>query len=254
MIQSGVLTVCYLKQLYRQKEGSNIIQLAYHIRNGSFDSQLFNRQEDLTLVECSSDQVLSTLCSIASTYQDFNYKKFQVSAPMYKTINGIDQINFKLQDIFNPRNSLKEEIQIGDVTYRVEDKVIQLTNQPEDHVYNGDIGFIEKISQKKSKEVYINFDGNVVKYTPSNFHHFKLAYAISIHKAQGSEFDVILIPIVNEFRKMLYKKLIYTAVTRSKKKLYLVGQVKALEYAISNTYVDIRNTTIEEFLKNGINC
>lgn len=93
----------------------------------------------------------------------------------------------------------------------------------------------------------------MVRYTPSNFSNFKLAYAISVHKSQGSEFDVVVIPIVRGFHKMLYRKLIYTAITRSKKKLYLIGDYTALGIAIQNIKVDIRNTTIKEFLKNGIN-
>ena len=123
---------------------------------------------------------------------------------------------------------------------------------PDDNVYNGDIGIIEKINIKP-REIHINFDGNIVRYTPSNFNKFKLAYAISIHKSQGSEFDIVVIPIVNSFKKMLYKKLIYTGVTRSKKKLYIIGEYKSLLMAIGNTNNDIRRTTLKDFLINGIN-
>ncbi|MCI8347540.1 MAG: ATP-dependent RecD-like DNA helicase [Bacilli bacterium] len=252
-ISSNVLNVCYLNKLYRQGEDSNIIRLAYHIKDGEFDKSIFNQKDDLTFIECYSDLVLSNICDIASTYQDLGYKKFQVLAPMYKTDCGIDQINLSLQNIFNSSSGEKNEIKVGEVVYREQDKVIQLTNQPDDNVYNGDIGIIHKISQKKGKEIIINFDGNLVRYTPSNFSNFKLAYAISVHKSQGSEFDVVVIPIVRGFHKMLYRKLIYTAITRSKKKLYLIGDYTALGIAIQNIKVDIRNTTIKEFLKNGIN-
>lgn len=252
-ISSGVLHVSYLNELYRQGEDSSILRFAYHIKDGIFDKNIFNQKEDLTFIECYSDLVLSNICDIASTYQDLSYKKFQVLAPMYKTNCGIDRINFSLQEIFNPSSTEKNEMKVGNITYREQDKVIQLTNQPDDNVYNGDIGIIHKISQKKGKEIIIDFDGNLVRYTPSNFSNFKLAYAISIHKSQGSEFDVVVIPIVRGFHKMLYRKLIYTAITRSKKKLYLIGDYSALNIAIQNTKVDIRNTTIKEFLKNGIN-
>ncbi len=252
-ISSNVLNVCYLNKLYRQGEDSNIIRLAYHIKDGEFDKSIFNQKDDLTFIECYSDLVLSNICDIASTYQDLGYKKFQVLAPMYKTDCGIDQINLSLQNIFNSSSGEKNEIKVGEVVYREQDKVIQLTNQPDDNVYNGDIGIIHKISQKKGKEIIINFDGNLVRYTPSNFSNFKLAYAISVHKSQGSEFDVVVIPIVRGFHKMLYRKLIYTAITRSKKKLYLIGDYTALGIAIQNIKVDIRHTTIQEFLKNGIN-
>ncbi len=253
VISSGVLNVCHLNELYRQVEDSNIIRFACNIKDGVLDKSIFNQKEDLTFIECCSDLVLSNICDIASTYQDLSYKKFQVLAPMYKTNCGIDQINLSLQNIFNSSSKKKNEIKVGEVIYREQDKVIQLTNQPDDNVYNGDIGIIYKISQKKGKEIIIDFDGNLVRYTPSNFNNFKLAYAISIHKSQGSEFDVVVIPIVRGFHKMLYRKIIYTAITRGKKKLYLIGDYTALNIAIQNAKVDIRNTTIKEFLKNGIN-
>ncbi len=253
LISSNMLNVCYLKELYRQEEGSNIISLAYDIKNGDFNKDLFNISDDLTFIECDSDLVIDNICEIANTYKDLSYKNFQVLAPIYKTINGIDNINLKLQNIFNKKAKNKNEIKVGDVTYRETDKVIQLTNQPDDNVFNGDIGQIYKITNKGNREIYIDFDGNLVKYTPSNFNNFKLAYSISIHKSQGSEFDVVVIPIVQTYNKMLYRKLIYTAVTRSKKKLYLIGNYKALCLAINNNNVDIRNTTIANFLKNGIN-
>ena len=171
---------------------------------------------------------------------------------MYKTLAGNDEINKYVQTIFNPKNKTKKEINVGEVTFKEGDKVIQLTNMPEENVYNGDIGIIDKITTTPKKEITIDYDGNLVKYTPSNFNNFRLAYAISIHKAQGSEFDIVIIPLVKNFNKMLYRKLIYTAVTRSKKKLYLVGELEALQIAVSNDLADIRRTTIKEFLVDGI--
>ena len=171
---------------------------------------------------------------------------------MYKTINGIDSINNAIQDIFNKKDKTKKEILIGETIFRESDKVIQLTNMPDENVYNGDIGIISRIVLHPKKEVYIDFDYGTVKYTPANFNKFRLAYAISIHKAQGSEFDVVIMPIVKQFNKMLYRKLVYTGITRSKKKLYIVGDVNALKKAVDNTDSDIRRTTIKEFLINGI--
>ena len=122
---------------------------------------------------------------------------------------------------------------------------------PDDNVYNGDIGVIDQISPS-NKEIYIDFDGNVVKYTPSSFHQFRLAYAISIHKSQGSEFEVVVIPMVKGYHKMLYQRLIYTAVTRAKKKLYIIGDWKALEMACYNNNEDSRRTTIQDYFISGI--
>ena len=107
-----------------------------------------------------------------------------------------------------------------------------------------------KISPKK--EVYIDYDDNTVKYTPTMFNNFSLAYAISIHKSQGSEFKTIIMPIVKGYHKMLYRKLIYTGVTRSKEKLILIGDIKALESAINNTSEQKRRTSLDYYLKNGI--
>ena len=251
-INSNMLKVCYLKELYRQGKDSNIISLAYDIRNNCLNKNIFNQEDDLTFIECRDTEVLDNIALIANTYKDTSYKDFQVLAPMYKTINGIDNINNKLKDIFNKKDKNKEEISVGEVIYREGDKVIQLTNMPDDNVYNGDIGIISKIVTKNNKEIYIDFDGNIVRYTSANFNKFKLAYAISIHKAQGSEFEIVVIPLVNSFRKMLYRKLIYTGITRSKKKLFLVGEYSALEIATKNTSSDIRRTTVKDFLINGI--
>lgn len=253
MIESNCLNVASLKQLYRQGKDSNIISLAYDIRNNSINKNIFNKDDDLTFIECTSDEVLENIAVISDTYKDISYKKFQVLAPMYKTVNGIDNINKTLQDIFNKKTKSKKEIEIFNVTYREGDKVIQLSNMPDDNVYNGDIGIISKINLSKTKEVYIDFDGNIVKYTSSSFHKFMLAYSISIHKSQGSEFDVVVIPLVLGYKKMLYKKLIYTAITRSKKKLYLVGEYSALLNAVNNISQDLRRTSLKDFLMNGIN-
>lgn len=252
LISSEKLETVKLKELYRQGKDSNIITLAYDIRNGKVEPDVFNQEEDLTFISCPPEKVISNIKEIATTYQDMSYKDFQILAPMYKSITGIDEINKHIQTIFNPKDKNKKELTIGEVTFREEDKVIQLTNMPEENVYNGDIGIIERITLSPKKEIHINFDGNVVKYTPTNFNNFRLAYSISIHKAQGSEFDVVIMPIVKNYNKMLYRKLVYTGITRSKKKLYIIGDLTALNIAVANTSVDIRRTTIAEFLKNGI--
>ena len=252
LIESKKLEVVKLKQLYRQKKDSNIISLAYDVRNTEIINERFNKTDDLTFISCPPEQVIRNIMKISTTYKDKSYKKFQILAPMYKTLVGIDEINNHIQKIFNEASKEKKELKIGDVTFRENDKVIQLTNMPEENVYNGDIGIIDRIITSPKKEIHIDYDGNVVKYTPTNFNTFRLAYSISIHKAQGSEFDIVIIPIVKNYNKMLYQKLIYTAITRCKKRLYLIGDIKALEIAVKNTKEDIRRTTIKEFLINGI--
>lgn len=252
LIESNALDVVELKELYRQNKESNIINLAYDIRRKEIDESRFNVDEDLTFIRCLDSEVMNYISEIATTYKDLNYKKFQILAPMYKGLNGIDEINKQVQEIDNPKSKVLKELKQSDVVLRENDKVIQLTNMPDDNVYNGDIGIIDEITTNTKKEIRIDFDGNIVKYTPANFDNFRLAYAISIHKSQGSEFDVVVLPLVKGYQRMLYQKLIYTAVTRAKKKLYLIGDINALKYASKNTEVDIRRTTIKDYLINGI--
>ena len=252
LIQSDSLEKMELTELYRQGNDSNIISLAYDIRNQYVQKDIFNNGEDLTFIECSDKEVIPNILEICDSYKDYSFRDFQILVPMYKGMNGIDQINEKVQNVFNPKKDRKKEHKIGDVLFREEDKVIQLTNMPDDNVYNGDIGLIQGIRVNPKSEIYIDFDGNQVKYTPSNYNNFRQAYAISVHKAQGSEFEIVVIPIVKGYQKMLYQKLIYTAVTRAKKKLFLIGDFKALEYASQNVWDDIRRTTIKEYFIQGI--
>lgn len=252
LIQSEKLPVIKLTELYRQGKDSNILSLAYDIRQGTINEKIFNVGDDLTFIKSSPNQVINNILEITDTYKDLSYKDFQILCPMYKTIAGIDEINNHIQKKFNKKAKDKKEIATSEVIFREGDKVIQLTNMPDENVYNGDIGIIKEIKTSPKKEIIIDFDGNIVKYTPSNFSNFRLAYAISIHKAQGSEFEVVIIPIVKNFNKMLYRKLIYTGVTRSKKKLYLIGDTEALKTAVNNTSADVRRTSIKDFLQNGI--
>ena len=252
LISSEKLEVVKLTELYRQGKDSNIISLAYDIRNRTINKDIFNINDDLTFIECSEIDVIPNICDIAKTYKDLNYHSFQILAPMYKGINGIDEINKQVREIFNPKSASKKENKIGDYLFRENDKVIQLTNMPDDNVYNGDIGLIDRIKLSPKKEILIDYDGNSVKYTPANFINFRSAYSISIHKSQGSEFDVVVLPIVRSYSRMLYQKLVYTAVTRAKKHLFIVGSMYALKEAANNINDDKRRTTIKEYLINGI--
>lgn len=245
IIESEVVPVIKLNYLYRQQEGSNIINLAYQVNSGTIDDEIFKRKSDLTFENVSSSEVLDKIKEICTRHKRDTYKEFQVLVPMYKTVNGIDNLNKVIQEIFNPKSPRKKECIVGDVIYRENDKILQLTNMPDENIFNGDIGVISSIDKK---EIIIDFDGNLVRFTPSNFNKFKHGYAISIHKAQGSEFKTVVIPVVNGYGHMLYRKLYYTAVTRAKRKLYLVGESNALKKASINNNSDIRRTTIKDRL------
>ncbi len=251
MIESEKINVVSLHELYRQKENSNIISLAYQINEDCLDQTIFNQQEDLTFIPVPSNNLKQEVLEVSSLYKKKDHS-FQVLAPMYKTMNGIDLLNVSLQEVFNPKSRSKKEILINGILFREKDKVIQLTNMPDENVFNGDIGYIESIDNGTKKIITIDFDGNLVRYTSANFNKFKHAYAISIHKSQGSEFDVVVLPIVKGYGKMLYRKLIYTAVTRCKKKLYLIGEIEALEIAIANNESDVRKTSLKNMIIENI--
>ena len=233
LIESEVLSVINLKMLYRQGKDSNIITLAHDINEGKINRDILVNSDDIEFIQCTGDIVEQTK-KIAEKYKDYDYHNFQILVPMYKGVNGIDNLNIHLQNIFNTKSKIKKEIAISDNSFREKDKVLQLVNMPEERIFNGDIGIISNIDKK---EIYIDFDTNEVKFTPSNFSKFKLGYAISIHKSQGSEFDIVVIPVTKAYGKMLYRKLYYTAVTRAKKRLIIIGDINALEYAAGNNII-----------------
>ena len=248
LIESNMFVVTELSELYRQKENSNIITFADDINHGILNTDIFNREDDLTYITCDSYNLIDKFSELCLTYQDYDPSELIILAPMYKTINGIDNLNLIAREIFNPEDDSKEEIIINDTLYREMDKVILLINMPDDDVYNGDIGIICEID-KRNNEIYIDFDGNIVKFNKSKFSNFKLGYVTSIHKSQGSEFKVVIMIMLNEYNRMLYRKLLYTGVTRAKKNLYLLGEETAIKRCINNNIINDRKTSLMEIIK-----
>ena len=249
MIESKELPVYALKNWHRQGSDSKIIPFAHRINEGILDKELLNGGSDLEFIPCRDNEIIEVIGNVC---KDYNSYDLQVLAPIYKNRNGIYAINDHLQKLWNPKSPSKKEIEGNEGIYREKDKVIQLSNMKDESVFNGDIGIIDRIKLLGNKELYIDYDGNLVKYTKSMLQNFTLGYAISIHKSQGSEFDTVLIPFTFDYRKMLYRKLIYTGVTRCKKKLILVGDINALEQAIRNNQEQKRRTSLKLFLENGI--
>ena len=249
MIESKELPVYALKNWHRQGSDSKIIPFAHRINEGILDRELLNSGSDLEFIPCKDNEIIEVIGNVC---KDYNSYDLQVLAPIYKNRNGIYAINDHLQKLWNPKSPSKKEIEGNESIYREKDKVIQLSNMKDESVFNGDIGIIDQIKLLGNKELYIDYDGNLVKYTKSMLQNFTLGYAISIHKSQGSEFDTVLIPFTFDYRKMLYRKLIYTGVTRCKKKLILVGDINALEQAIRNNQEQKRRTSLKLFLENGI--
>ena len=254
IIESNVIPIIELDLLYRQDEESYIPILSNEIKNNCVDNFL-QPHDDYQFLKCNSDSIKSNLCHIAKQIIDkgYNYKNFQILAPTYLGLNGIDILNKTLQDVFNPNDGSKKEYKSGNITYRENDKVLELVNMPDDNVFNGDIGIIEEIipatiSESKREEIYINFDGNIIKYLPKDLNKIKHGYAISIHKSQGSEFDVVIIPLCMSYNRMLYRKLIYTGITRAKKKLILIGDPNAFIRGVQNNAEYKRKTNLIEKL------
>jgi len=260
MIDSEVLDVIKLNCLYRQTEGSYIINLAHEIKNKELSLKYLEKNDDYNFICCSDNQILDSIKDIVSIALDKGYreKDIQVLAPIYKTKNGIDNLNKMLQEIMNKPSKNKTEITSGDVIFREGDKILQLVNDPDNFISNGDIGYIEKIipagkSKSKKNEVTINFDGTMVTYTPKDFINITHGYAISIHKSQGGEFKLVIIPFTPSYKRMLYNKLVYTAVTRAKEKLILIGDPNSFIYGVNNDYIENRKTSLKELLKNMYN-
>lgn len=254
LIMSNVFKTIYLELLYRQKENSYINTLAYEIKDNNL-SDFLETKDDYTFLNCSSRNIKNNLRNLCEQIinKGIDYKTFQVMAPMYYGEAGIDSLNIELQSIFNPPNVNKKEIKVGNVIYRENDKILELINIPDENIYNGDIGYIKKIidassSESKKTEIYIDFYGNIVKFLPKDFNQIKHGYAISIHKSQGSEFEIVIVILSNSHKRMLYRKLIYTAVTRAKRKLILLGEEEAFRYAVCNNNEYVRKTTLLENL------
>lgn len=250
LIDSELIDVIKLDYLYRQKEDSYIPELACEIREDCLGDFLSTR-DDYLFLTCSSSSITANLPKICNQILEhgYDYRRIQVMAPMYAGVNGIDNLNKVLQEVFNPPSKTKNELKVGDVIFREQDKVLQLVNLPDENVFNGDIGVIESIrranvTKSGKNEITIDFDGNLVTYQPKDFGNMKHGFIISIHKSQGSEFDVVVMPLSIAYQRMLYRKLIYTGITRAKKKLILIGEPEAFSYGVHNVQENVRKTDL----------
>ena len=256
LIDSDVIPVVRLNELYRQKEDSYIIELASKIKEGNLNEEFTDKKADYNFIETSKEQINFVVCELCkkALEKGYNYHEVQVLVPMYRGINGIDNLNNKLQEIFNPKSDKKDEFIYNDIVFREGDKVLQTKNINDLEISNGDIGVIDSITHTVNNvNAIINFDGVIVEFTKKNFEDLRLGYAISIHKSQGSEFNLVIMPMDLSFKRMLYRKLLYTAVTRAKKSLTLVGEKDAFIYGVSRIEEENRNTLLRELLVKSIN-
>ncbi|MDD2203259.1 MAG: ATP-dependent RecD-like DNA helicase [Bacilli bacterium] len=247
LIECGHVPVIELNDLYRQKENSYIVEVAYEIKNGVISNDIVSKHDDYNFIETRKNEIKTIVVELCkkALEKGYSYKEIQVLVPMYKGINGIDAMNIMLQDVFNPKTKNSKSFSHNNITYRIGDKVLQIKNNNDLNISNGDIGTIENIIfQNGEEKILVAFNDEIIEYNPKDFDDIRLGYAISIHKSQGSEFDIVILPMDLSYNRMLYRKLIYTAVTRAKKSLMIVGEKEALKRAIINTREQKRKTTL----------
>ena len=253
LIDSNVFPVISLTHIYRQKEGSDVISLAKQIREQDLN---FNElKNDIKWFDCRAVDVKQLVLEVIQQAQIKGYplQSIQVLAPMYSGLAGIDALNHAIQKFVNPYDENKRELKVGTQVFRENDKILQLKNQPNDDVYNGDIGICIEIiyareDELKQNRIIVDFDGRIVEYTSETFINITLAYCVSVHKAQGSEYPIVVLPVVPEHRFMLQKRLLYTAVTRASKSLILIGSKSLFSQGISENEDIPRKTCLLEYL------
>ena len=245
-----------LERIYRQSEESTIVTLASQIRQGILPADFTQKKADRSYFEIASRHIPATIEKIldAAIRSGIPARDIQVLAPMYRGTAGIDAINQLMQELLNPLQKGQISFEANQFHYRTGDKVIHLVNDAEINVFNGDLGYITdlipgKYTESKQDEIMIDFDGNEVSYPRNEWYKIRLAYAMSIHKSQGSEFPVVILPITSASKRMLERNLIYTAITRAKSKLILLGELQAFDYATKHIGTSRKTYLIERFIE-----
>ena len=254
LLKIPLLPQTKLTKIYRQGEDSTIVTLASQIQQGILPADFTEKKADRSYFEATSEYIPDMIKKIvaAAIRSGIPAQDVQVLAPMYRGPAGIDQINQLMQDLINPSEKDQLVFEAPDCQYRQGDKVIHLVNDAESNVFNGDLGYITdllpgKYTDSKQDELTINFDGNEIVYQRSEWYKIRLAYAMSIHKSQGSEFPVVILPITRSSHRMLQRNLVYTAITRAKSKLILLGEKAAFDYAAKNTGTARKTYLVERF-------
>ena len=254
LLQIPTIPQTKLETIYRQSEESTIVTLASQIQKGILPADFTEKKADRSYFEARNEHIPPMIEKIASAAirNGIPAQDVQVLAPMYRGPAGIDQINNLMQNLINPVEKEELTFEAPDCQYRQGDRVIHLVNDAESNVFNGDLGYISdllpaKYTDSKQDELTIDFDGNELVYQRSEWYKIRLAYAMSIHKSQGSEFPVVILPITKSSHRMLQRNLIYTAITRAKSKLILLGEKVAFDYAVKNTGTARKTYLIERF-------
>ena len=255
IIASGAVPVIRLNAIFRQAQGSDIIKNAHLINKGTFPSLsngkstdfFFIEQEDSSLIP----QAIAELCKVRlpKYYGIDPVQDIQVLCPMNRSENGSSNLNAVLQAALNPS---AECVKRGGTEFRLGDKVMQIKNNYDKNIFNGDMGVISSIDAEDGG-ICVCFDGCEVSYEASELDELVLSYAVSIHKSQGSEYPVVIMPFTMQFFKMLQRNLLYTGITRAKKVLIMIGSKKAIGCAVKNANTSKRNTGLAGRLA-GVVC
>ena len=247
LINSNKFKITYLKENHRQKQGSDIISLANDIVNNTVDFDSY--KNDINFIDIKN---VNQNDIINIVKQDMGFKpleSFQILSPMYKGTYGIDNLNTVLQNAFNPKRKELKEKKVGLVTFRENDKILELKNRPSDDVYNGDVGILDEIDEEE-KYLLVKYGNVDVFYNFNDLSDITLAYALSVHKAQGSEYSYVYFIFDQSQSHMLYKKLIYTAISRARNKLVLIGDKEVFLRAVNKELIN-RKTTLINRLNNN---
>lgn len=248
IIRSQKIPAIRLDEIFRQAQTSMIIQNA-HIINAGRLPDLRKQYSDFVFYELNDDtsvtQKILDLCTKDLHHEGFDVlKDVQVLSPMHRFLCGVENLNLMLQERLNPKKN-QDELKYSSQTFRVGDKVMHIRNNYQKNVFNGDIGFIQDINNEK---LTVDYFDHIVTYEKNELNELTLAYASSVHKSQGSEYKVVIIPLSTTHYIMLQRNLLYTAITRAKQKVIIIGSKKALMTAVQSNRTQKRYTLLAERL------
>lgn len=247
IIDSGSVPVIRLTRIFRQAQQSRIVMNAHRVNRGEFPDIRNGRSADFFFILCEEPEpAAAQIVDLVKNHLPKAYgekpRRVQVLTPMQRGVVGAGNLNQLLQAALNPSD---QGLRRSGWLFNLYDKVMQVRNNYDEEVFNGDIGFVSAVNAE-DRTLIINFDGREVEYDYTELDEITLAYATTIHKAQGSEFPIVVIPILMTHYVMLQRNLIYTGITRARRICVLIGSTKALGIAVRNQTVNKRDTCLKE--------